>query len=123
MGQAILDFCSKTSTPRSEVFYTTKLKLNNGYDSVKKAIQRSLDACRLGYIDLYLIHGPLGGPKARKESWQAICDFQKETGLLKSIGISTFGVRHMKEIVESGMALPVVHQVSYAATVSCRADG
>ncbi|KAF4613802.1 hypothetical protein D9613_008053 [Agrocybe pediades] len=111
VGQAILDFCKATNTPRSEIFYTTKLKLNNGYDKVKKAIQRSLDACRLGYIDLYLIHGPLGGPKARKESWQAICDFQKETGLLKSVGISTFGVRHIKEIVDSGMPVPVVHQI------------
>ncbi|PPQ84006.1 hypothetical protein CVT25_000552 [Psilocybe cyanescens] len=112
VGQAILDYCSATGTPRQEIFYTTKLKMNNGYDSVKKAIQRSLEACCLGYIDLYLIHGPLGGPNARKESWRAICDFQKESGgLLRSIGISTFGVRHMKDIVESGMPLPAIHQI------------
>ncbi|KDR78684.1 hypothetical protein GALMADRAFT_64043, partial [Galerina marginata CBS 339.88] len=112
VGRAILDFCSMTETPREAVFYTTKLKLNNGYDNVKKAIQRSLTACGLGYIDLYLIHGPLGGPEARKESWRAICDFQKESGgLLKTIGISTFGVRHMKDIIESGLPIPVVHQI------------
>lgn len=110
VGQAILDFCDKAKIPRSSIFYTTKLKLNDGYDNVKKSIQRSLDACGLGYIDLYLIHGPLGGPQARKESWQAICDAQKE-GKLKSIGISTYGVRHMKEIVESGAPLPVINQV------------
>lgn len=112
VGAAILDFCKETGTTRSTIFYTTKLKLNNGYDNVKRAIQQSLDACGLGYIDLYLIHGPLGGPNARMESWRAICDFQRESqGLIKSIGISTFGISHMKELVESGLPLPVVHQV------------
>jgi len=112
VGTAILDFCKNTGTARSTIFYTTKLKLNNGYINVKRAIQRSLDACGLGYIDLYLIHGPLGGPNARMESWKAICDFQKESGgLLRSVGISTFGVSHMKELVESGLPLPVVHQI------------
>jgi diketogulonate reductase-like aldo/keto reductase len=62
-------------------------------------------------LDLYLIHGPIGGPQARKESWRAICDAQKE-GKLRSIGISTFGVGHMQEIVEAKLPLPVVHQVS-----------
>ncbi|KAF8193387.1 aldo-keto reductase [Pholiota molesta] len=114
VGQAILDFCQRTETPREAIFYTTKLKLNNGYANVKKAIQRSLDACRLGYIDLYLMHGPIGGPVARKESWRAICDFQAESGgLLRSIGISTFGIRHMKDILEEDDALPPpsVHQI------------
>ncbi|CAA7267462.1 unnamed protein product [Cyclocybe aegerita] len=112
VGQAILDFCRTSGTPRGDVFYTTKLKLNNGYENVKKAVQRSLDVCGLGYIDLYLVHGPIGGPEARRESWRAICDFQKEhPGLLRSVGISSFGIRHMKEIIESGLPLPVVHQI------------
>lgn len=112
VGTAILDFCKETGTARSSIFYTTKLKLNNGYAKVKQAIRDSLEACGLGYIDLYLIHGPLGGPNARLESWRAICDFQRESGgLLRSIGISTFGVSHMKELVESGLPLPVVHQI------------
>ncbi|KAJ3516510.1 hypothetical protein NLJ89_g1082 [Agrocybe chaxingu] len=112
VGQAILDFCRTSATPRGDVFYTTKLKLNNGYENVKKAIQRSLDACALGYIDLYLVHGPIGGPEARRESWRAICDFQKEhPGLLRSIGISNFGIRHMKDIIESDRPLPAVHQI------------
>ncbi|KZV72638.1 aldo-keto reductase [Peniophora sp. CONT] len=110
-GRAILDFCKTTGTPREEVFYTSKLKNNAGYAATKKSIQQSLDECGLGYIDLYLIHGPWGGPKARREAWEAIVDVQK-TGALKSVGISTFGVRHMEELFGDGkLPTPAVHQI------------
>ncbi|KAJ7760625.1 Aldo/keto reductase [Mycena maculata] len=109
-GEAILDFCEATGTPRSAVYYTTKLKLNVGYAETLKAIQFSLNECRLGYIDLYLIHGPLGGPEARKECWRAICDAHKE-GKLKSIGVSCFGIRHLQEILDLGLAVPVINQI------------
>ncbi|KAK0204390.1 aldo-keto reductase [Desarmillaria ectypa] len=92
-GQAILDFCRKAQVPRSSVFFTTKLKMNRGCASMKKAIRRSLDACGLSYIDLYLIHSPLGGPQARKDSRRAICNAQKE-GLL-----------------DEGLPVPTVHQI------------
>lgn len=112
MGRAILDFCEQSGTPRSDIFFTTKLKLNNGLAKARKSIQASLKACGLGYIDLYLLHGPIGGPKARSESWQAVVE-AKEAGILRSIGISTFGVRHMEEMVHAGVELPVVHQVAF----------
>ncbi|KAJ7895114.1 Aldo/keto reductase [Mycena leptocephala] len=109
-GQAILDFCKATGTPRSAIFYTTKLMINTNYEDTLKAIQYSLDACGLGYIDLYLIHGPLGGSDARKECWRAICDAQKE-GKLKSIGVSCFGIRHLQEILAMGLAVPAINQI------------
>ena len=42
----ILDFCKKVGVEREATFYTTKLKLNNGYDNVKNENAR-FDACRL----------------------------------------------------------------------------
>uniref|UniRef100_A0A0W0F7H4 NADP-dependent oxidoreductase domain-containing protein n=1 Tax=Moniliophthora roreri TaxID=221103 RepID=A0A0W0F7H4_MONRR len=118
-GRAILDFCKRENIPRSEIFYTTKLKYNNGYENVKQSIERSIKLCGLDYIDLYLIHGPIGGPQMRLESWRAICDYHKD-GKLKSIGISTFGVRHMRELINSGLPLPVVHQGYVAIPKSSR---
>lgn len=112
VGQAILDFCKTTNTARSEIFYTTKLKNNNGYSKVKDAIHRSVAKCGLGYIDLYLMHGPMGGPEARQESWKAICDAQAE-GLIRSVGISTFGIPHIQDILDLSEKYPkpVVHQI------------
>lgn len=93
--------------------------MNNGYEKAVAAIQRSLDRCGLGYIDLYLIHGPLGGPQARLDSWRAICDAQKE-GKLKSVGVSCFGVRHLKELEDSNLPLPAINQVCFTRISNSR---
>jgi diketogulonate reductase-like aldo/keto reductase len=94
------------------------LKHNAGVDATNKAIDRSLELCGLGYIDLYLIHGPWGGPDARKQAWEA-CVAAQKAGKVKSIGISTFGMRHMQELFDSGLPLPAVHQVRYDARSPC----
>jgi len=109
-GTAIRAFLEKSGLPRSSVFFTTKLRNNSTYDSVKAAIDKSLKDCGLEYIDLYLLHSALGGPEKRKESWRAVCDAKKE-GKLKSIGVSNFGVRHLEEMIQAGVELPAVNQV------------
>ncbi|KAJ3555050.1 hypothetical protein NM688_g2787 [Phlebia brevispora] len=109
-GEAIKSFLSETGTPRSEIFYTTKLRSNTSYDATIKAIDASLKACDLGYIDLYLLHSAIGGPEKRQECWRAVCDAKKE-GKIKSIGVSNFGVAHIKEMLEQGVELPAVNQV------------
>jgi diketogulonate reductase-like aldo/keto reductase len=95
---------------RTDIFFTTKLKHNAGFDATINAINRSLELCGLDYIDLYLIHGPWGGRDARQQAWEA-CVAAQKAGKVKSIGISTFGIRHMQELVDSGLPLPAVHQV------------
>ncbi|TFK99494.1 aldo-keto reductase, partial [Pterulicium gracile] len=111
-GRAVRDFCASNNVPRSEIFYTTKLMLNNGYDKVRESIRRSVKLSGLEYVDLYLVHGPIGGAEMRKQSWRAVCDAKKEEGTLRSIGITTFGVRHLEEILSiEGVEVPVVHQI------------
>jgi len=109
-GQAIRDFCAASGVPRSEVFFTTKLQKNSGYTTSKTAISRSLQECGLGYIDLYLMHSAIGGPQKRAESWRAILEAKKD-GLVRSVGVSNFGVRHLQEMVDATVELPVINQV------------
>ncbi|KAI0710187.1 Aldo/keto reductase [Earliella scabrosa] len=109
-GRAIQEFCKATGTPREAIFYTTKLQNNNGYAHAKAAIQKSLKACGLGYIDLYLLHSPIGGPQKRAESWKAAMEAQAE-GLVRSIGVSNFGARHLQEMVDAGVKLPALNQI------------
>lgn len=79
---------------------------------MKSAIDKSLKECGLGYIDLYLLHSPIGGPELRRESWRAVCDARNE-GKIKSIGVSNFGVAHLEEMIQDGVELPVINQVQY----------
>ncbi|KAI0806143.1 aldo-keto reductase [Irpex lacteus] len=109
-GQAIHAWLKKTGTPRSEIFWTTKLKDNVSYDATMKAIDASLKAIGFDYIDLYLLHSAIGGPEIRKECWRAVCDAKRQ-GKVKSIGVSNFGVKHIQEMLEQGVELPVLNQV------------
>lgn len=74
--------------------HTTKLASNGTYDQTRKSIKQSLKACNLDYIDLFLLHSPYGGTKARLESWRAVEDAIEE-GEIKTGGVSNFGVKHV----------------------------
>ena len=51
----------KSGVPRSELFITTKLWVqDSSYEGAKKAIETSLEKLDMDYIDLYLLHQPLG---------------------------------------------------------------
>lgn len=60
---------------RKDIHYTTKLSSNStSYATVRRSISASVQACGLGYTDLFLLHAPFGGPEARRVSWNAVCD-------------------------------------------------
>lgn len=84
-------------------------------------MKKSLEDCGLGYIDLYLLHGPIGGPAMRLESWKAAIDSKKD-GLFRSIGVSCFSVRHLSELLDAGLEVPTVNQVCERGTsaIVCR---
>jgi diketogulonate reductase-like aldo/keto reductase len=77
-----------------------------------KAIDHSLKAVGFDYIDLYLLHSAIGGPEIRRECWRAVCD-AKTQGKVKSIGVSNFGVKHLKEMLDQGVEIPVLNQAGF----------
>merc|ERR1712159_809558 len=115
VGRAVRD----SGVPRSEVFITTKLWAmggsrggpNGAYEYALHAAEQSLS--KLGtHIDLYLIHSPHGGPAVRREDWRALEDL-KESGHVRSIGVSNYGVGHLQELFDSPdlRIPPAVNQV------------
>lgn len=110
VGSAIKSFLRKNpNVKREDIFYTTKLASNSGYNRSLKSLEQSLQSCGLDYIDLILIHSPYGGPQARKESWNALLEAQKQ-GWTKSIGVSNYGIKHLQELLDQGEK-PVINQV------------
>ena len=60
---------------RSDVFYTTKLSANTAnYETVRRSVTKSVEATGLGCVDMFLLHSPYGGEKARLTSWRALED-------------------------------------------------
>ena len=77
----------QSGTSRSDIYLTSKLRDNNGYDRTFTDLKKSLERSGVEYFDLYLMHSAIGGPDIRKEVWRACVDAQKQ-GLVKSIGVS-----------------------------------
>ncbi|KAI1319456.1 hypothetical protein EDD11_004033 [Mortierella claussenii] len=102
----------KSGIPRDQIFVTTKLTEDDqGYDSAIAALELSLKKMGLDYVDLYLIHSPLCGSEKRDESWKALETLVKQ-GKAKSIGVSNYGVHHLKELLDSNPKIrPVVNQI------------
>ncbi|KAJ2958180.1 hypothetical protein NQZ79_g6206 [Umbelopsis isabellina] len=97
---------------RHEIFVTTKLwDAEQGFDSAIQACEESLQKLGLDYIDLYLIHSPNPGAKLRKESWDALQHLVTKDKV-KSIGVSNYGINHLKELLGSNPNIrPVVNQL------------
>jgi diketogulonate reductase-like aldo/keto reductase len=96
-GKAVLDYLSSEANTqglkREDIHFTSKLASNGSYDTARKAIKQSVKECGLGYIDLFLLHSPYGGKKARLDSWRAVED-AIEVGEVKIGGVSNYGVKH-----------------------------
>ncbi|KAJ1927741.1 hypothetical protein IWQ60_002670 [Tieghemiomyces parasiticus] len=101
----------ESGIPREEIFVTTKLDdPDHGFDRTLKAFRSSLQKLGLDYVDLYLIHSPHGGAQLRTESWRAMEQLHDE-GLIKSLGVSNYGVHHLEELLEVARIKPVVNQI------------
>lgn len=106
--QAVGAAIAKCGVKREELFITTKLWVQDAsYEGAKKSIQTSLDNLGLNYIDLYLIHQPMGdyiaAYRAMEEAYKA--------GTLKAIGVCNFYPNRLADLCETVEVMPAVNQV------------
>lgn len=105
---------------RDELFVTTKLAAEiKSYDEAVAAIDESLKAMDLDYIDLMIIHSPqpwadFGGEdryfEGNLEAWRALEDAYK-AGKLKAIGVSNFQQEDLANIIDNGTVKPMINQI------------
>ena len=85
--QAIAD----AGLSRDDVFITSKIPSCSQDEFItRKRVQSDLDALGTTYIDLMLIHEPIGTIQACPDTWQILSNLQKN-GTLRAIGVSNFG--------------------------------
>ena len=104
VGEAVRD----SGIPREELFITTKLfPQSYPYEQCKADIDATLARMGLDYVDLLLFHQPYGDYVS---GWRAMEEAQA-AGKVRSIGLSNFPVRKIKEIMQVATVKPAVLQV------------
>lgn len=98
----------QSSIPRSDLFVTTKLWLQDAsYEGAKAQFERSLNRLQLDYVDLYLIHQPYGDVHG---AWRAMEELQ-QAGKIRSIGVSNFHPDRLADLMAFNNVVPAVNQV------------
>ena len=105
---------------RSEIFITTKIRTSRGsveadYQSVRESVRKI--AGKDGYVDSFLVHTPQWGAEVRKDMWLALEKLLSE-GWTKSIGVSNYGIEHIKEMKEYATTWPPhVNQIEVSESI------
>lgn len=98
----------KCGVPRGELFITTKLWVQDAsYEGAKKAVETSMQKLGLEYLDLYLLHQPMGDYYG---AYRAMEELYKE-GVLRAIGVCNFYPHVLADLCETVEVVPAVNQV------------
>ena len=104
VGRAI----AASGIPRDELFITSKVWIQDaGEKPARAAFERSLGRLGLDYLDLYLIHQPMGDVYG---SWRALENINKE-GLSRAVGVSNFYPDRLVDLILHNEITPAVNQV------------
>lgn len=109
VGQAVREAVAEGICTREELFITSKMWVQDmqDYDMAKKAIDSSIEALGVGYIDLYLLHQAM---KDYFSAWRAMEDAYK-AGKLRAIGVSNFYPFVLANFCETVAIKPMVNQI------------
>ena len=108
VGRAIARAISDGLVKREDLFITTKLWVQDyGYTKAKEAFAKSKKALGLDYLDLYLLHQPMGDYYS---AYRALIDLYKD-GQVRAIGVCNVYPHVLADLCENFDIRPVVNQV------------
>lgn len=98
----------KCGACREDLFITTKLWVSDSsYEGAKKAFETSMKKLGLEYLDLYLLHQPMGDYYG---AWRALEELYKD-GRIRAIGVCNFYPHVLADFCETVEIAPMVNQV------------
>lgn len=108
VGAAVRDAEAEGIVKRDGLFITTKAYIQEmGYENLKEAFWRSLDRLGLDYLDLYLIHMPLGDYYG---AWRAMEELYRE-GRIKAVGVCNFDAARLMDLCYNVNIKPMINQI------------
>ena len=109
VGKAVRRAIADGIVKRDELFITTKVWVQDmkGDGMAYASVRRSLELMGLDYLDLVLLHQPIG------DYFTAYRDIIRaaEDGLVRSIGVSNFYPEVLTNLCENAEVIPAVNQV------------
>lgn len=108
VGAAIREAVAEGTVKREELFITTKAYIQEmGYENLKEAFTRSLNKLGLSYLDMYLVHMPLGDYYG---AWRAMEELYRE-GKIRAIGVCNFDAARLMDLCYNVEIKPMVNQI------------
>lgn len=106
--KAVGDAIKESGIAREEIFITTKLWIQDfSYDKAIKATELSLEHLGVDYIDLMLLHQPMGD---YINAWKGLEKLYKD-GKLKAIGMANCYPHILADLCETFEIKPMINQV------------
>lgn len=106
--EAVGNAIKNSGVNREELFITTKVWIQSiGYEGTKKSFENSMKKLQLDYLDLYLMHQPMGDVYG---TWRAMEDLYKE-GKIRAIGVSNFQPDRLIDLIVHNKIVPAVNQI------------
>lgn len=131
IGATLKEIFAEGKVKRQDLFITSKVFVNNLLpECILQSAKTTLADLQLDYLDLLLIHWPLtfapvpfpadsfnadGSPKVAKVGfhvvWKAMEDLVRVHKLVRSIGVSNFGVQLLNDVLSYAEIPPATNQV------------
>uniref|UniRef100_A0A914DL88 NADP-dependent oxidoreductase domain-containing protein n=1 Tax=Acrobeloides nanus TaxID=290746 RepID=A0A914DL88_9BILA len=123
IGNALEKFLPKYDLKREDIFLITKFPpaSNTEATGADRLIQESLENFKTSYLDLVYVHYPKADERAnddpenfanRRDAYLALAKL-KDSGKIRSIGVSNFVLRHFQEIPKYSSVVPAATQLEY----------
>lgn len=98
----------ESGIPREEIIITSKIP---GCFAAATSVNSDLKQLDTDYIDLMLIHSPIGGGNC-PNTWKVLEDYVAQ-GKLRSIGVSNFNVKQLQQVMDKATIPIAVNQIEY----------
>ncbi|KAF5868326.1 putative aldehyde reductase protein [Botrytis fragariae] len=116
VGQGIKEGLKRAGLKREDIWVTSKLwnDHHGSHENVEKGLNQTLQDLDLEYLDLYLIHWPIGFSSNGTKNLDHVQTYKSMISLPKSrvlnIGVSNFSPLQLKNVVSTG-TMPYTHQM------------